>query len=106
MEVNLVLSQEWPQDALLAVATHFLKDVDLTDTERNTAIYMCQKYHTDITELSIEFKLRFKRHNYVTPTAYLELVSLFKKLLTSKRLLVNTVLHSCYFSVSCEILYK
>lgn len=91
-EFNL---KEWPSDALLAVATHFLKDVDLTDVERSTAIQMCQEYHTDVAKLSVEYNIRLKRHNYVTPTSYLELINLFKKLLNTKRAYVD-------FSLQCQ----
>ncbi|XP_045510942.1 dynein axonemal heavy chain 7 [Colias croceus] len=77
--------QEWPPDALLAVATRFLKDVELTDLERETAIKLCQIFHTDTQELTREFLLRLKRYNYVTPTAYLELINMFKSLLGKKR---------------------
>ncbi|XP_028155786.1 dynein heavy chain 7, axonemal [Ostrinia furnacalis] len=77
--------QEWPPDALLAVATRFLKDVELTDLERETAIKLCQMFHTDCQELSRQFLMRLKRYNYVTPTAYLELINMFKSLLGKKR---------------------
>ncbi|XP_052747260.1 dynein axonemal heavy chain 7 [Bicyclus anynana] len=77
--------QEWPPDALLAVATRFLKDVELTELERETAIKLCQMFHTDTQELTRQFLLRLKRYNYVTPTAYLELINMFKSLLSKKR---------------------
>lgn len=80
------LSQEWPPDALLAVATRFLKDVELTELERETAIKLCQMFHTDTQDLTRQFLLRLKRYNYVTPTAYLELINMFKSLLSKKRL--------------------
>ncbi|XP_026726846.1 dynein heavy chain 7, axonemal [Trichoplusia ni] len=78
--------QEWPPDALLAVATRFLKDIELTDLERDTAIKLCQVFHTDTQELTRQFLLRLKRYNYVTPTAYLELINMFKSLLSKKRM--------------------
>ncbi|CAG4997774.1 unnamed protein product [Parnassius apollo] len=77
--------QEWPADALLAVAKRFLKDIELTDLERETAIKLCQMFHTDTQELTRQFLLRLKRYNYVTPTAYLELINMFKTLLSKKR---------------------
>ncbi|XP_075991785.1 dynein heavy chain at 36C [Anticarsia gemmatalis] len=82
--------QEWPPDALLAVATRFLKDIELTDLERDTAIKLCQVFHTDTQELTRQFLLRLKRYNYVTPTAYLELINMFKALLSKKRLELTT----------------
>ncbi|KAI5631027.1 dynein heavy chain and region d6 of dynein motor domain-containing protein [Phthorimaea operculella] len=77
--------QEWPPDALLAVATRFLSEVELTDLERDAAIKLCQVFHTDTQELTKQFLLRVKRYNYVTPTAYLELINMFKSLLNKKR---------------------
>lgn len=67
------------------MATRFLKDIELTDLEREAAIYLCQVFHTNTQELTRQFLLRVKRYNYVTPTAYLGLISMFKALLTKKR---------------------
>lgn len=78
--------QPWPQDALLAVATKFLKEIELTDQERCACIQMCQNFHTSTQELSKEFLLHARRYNYVTPTSYLELISTFKDLLGKKRI--------------------
>ncbi|KAK5646415.1 hypothetical protein RI129_004879 [Pyrocoelia pectoralis] len=77
--------QPWPEDALLAVATRFLGEVELGDQERSACIEMCQAFHTSTQQLSAEFYLRLKRHNYVTPTSYLELINTFKGFLAKKR---------------------
>lgn len=77
--------QAWPEDALLAVSTRFLAKEDLTDLERKAAIDMCMEFHTSTQLLSEAFYLRLKRHNYVTPTSYLELIQTFKTLLNKKR---------------------
>ncbi|XP_031352178.1 dynein heavy chain 7, axonemal-like isoform X1 [Photinus pyralis] len=77
--------QPWPEDALLAVATRFLGDIELTTDERSACIEMCQAFHVSTQDLSAEFYLRLKRHNYVTPTSYLELINTFKGFLTKKR---------------------
>lgn len=42
---------------------------------------MCQMMHSSISVLSEEYKQELKRINYVTPTTYLELISLFKSIL-------------------------
>ncbi|KOB65443.1 Uncharacterized protein OBRU01_22741 [Operophtera brumata] len=57
----------------------------LTQLERDTAIKLCQMFHVNTQELTREFLLRMKRYNYVTPTAYLELINMFKALLNKKR---------------------
>ena len=43
-----------------------------------------------MSELSVEYHAELKRHNYVTPTSYLEVLSTFKTLLTAKRDEVTT----------------
>lgn len=75
----------WPDDALLAVASRFLGGVDLTDVERPICIDMCMEFHTSTELLSEQFLIRLNRHNYVTPTSYLELIHTFKELLERKR---------------------
>ncbi|XP_014203995.1 dynein heavy chain 7, axonemal [Copidosoma floridanum] len=77
--------QPWPEDALVAVATKFLGNIELTDNERSACISMCQTFHTSTQDLSKDFLTRTKRHNYVTPTSYLELISTFEKILAQKR---------------------
>lgn len=75
----------WPVDALLAVATGFLATVELSEVERPICIDMCMEFHTSTQLLSEQFLLRLNRHNYVTPTSYLELIHTFKALLEKKR---------------------
>ncbi|XP_056634815.1 dynein axonemal heavy chain 7 [Diorhabda sublineata] len=77
--------QAWPEDALLAVATRFLSEIELTDTEREVCIDMCQIFHVSTQKLSDEFFMRLNRHNYVTPTSYLEMINTFKTFLYKKR---------------------
>ncbi|TSM60567.1 Dynein heavy chain 7, axonemal [Bagarius yarrelli] len=77
--------QSWPDDALQAVASRFLEDIDMTDDARTGCIDMCQSFHTSTINLSTRFLRELQRHNYVTPTSYLELISTFKVLLEKKR---------------------
>lgn len=80
--------QPWPPDALLAVSTRFLGEEKLTEVERKAAIIMCLDFHVSAQELSQNFYTRLRRHNYVTPTSYLELILTFKQLLNEKRTFV------------------
>lgn len=82
--INLNL-QNWPTDALLAVATNYLDAIDLTEHERNVCVYMCQTFHTTTQDLSVEFEIRLQRKTYITPTSFLELMHTFKDLLGKKR---------------------
>ncbi|KAM8934175.1 dynein axonemal heavy chain 7 [Pelodytes ibericus] len=77
--------QSWPADALQAVATRFLEDIEMSDETRNGCIDMCKGFHTSTITLSEKFRTELQRYNYVTPTSYLELISTFKTLLEKKR---------------------
>ncbi|XP_030613861.1 dynein heavy chain 7, axonemal isoform X2 [Archocentrus centrarchus] len=92
--------QTWPEDALQAVAYCFLGDVKMTDEARKGCITMCKNFHTSTINLSQRFRTELQRHNYVTPTSYLELISTFKALLKTKRIDVMTM--KCRYEVGLE----
>uniref|UniRef100_A0A8C8EDP7 Dynein axonemal heavy chain 3 n=1 Tax=Otus sunia TaxID=257818 RepID=A0A8C8EDP7_9STRI len=77
--------QPWPTDALEMVANKFLEDVELEDDIRKEVVSMCKYFQESVRELSISYFTTLRRHNYVTPTSYLELILTFKTLLNSKR---------------------
>ena len=52
---------------------------------------MCKTFQTNVREMSEMYFSRLRRHNYVTPTSYLELIQTFKALLNAKRDEVNTM---------------
>lgn len=72
-------------DSSELVANRFLEEVELTDTERLASISICKHFHQSVRDLSVRFVEQLGRHNYVTPTSYLELISSFKSLLATKR---------------------
>ncbi|XP_074979886.1 dynein axonemal heavy chain 2 isoform X4 [Caretta caretta] len=78
---------EWPRQALLEVAEKYLEGVDLgglPEIHKKVArIFVTM--HWSVASYSQKMLLELRRHNYVTPTNYLELVSGYKKLLTEKR---------------------
>jgi len=67
------------------VATRFLDDIEMEDEIRFGCIEMCQEFHTSTLKLSDRFLAELERHNYVTPTSYLEMINTFKLLLDNKR---------------------
>ncbi|KXJ28065.1 dynein heavy chain 7, axonemal [Exaiptasia diaphana] len=77
--------QSWPADALQVVAQRFLEDIDIAPELKTGCVEMCQRFHTGTRELSLKYLNELKRHNYVTPTSYLELISTFKTLLNKKQ---------------------
>lgn len=82
---------EWPPDALQSVAVRFLGDIEMDEATRISCVTMVQTFHTDTEKAARKFKLQLKRHYYVTPTSYLELISTFKKLLQEKRLEIKNL---------------
>ncbi|RXM98274.1 Dynein heavy chain 12, axonemal [Acipenser ruthenus] len=77
--------QPWPEDALERVANKFLETLELSDLERHEVMPICKHFHTTAIQLSDKFLHELGRHNYVTPTSYLELIAAFRQLLTQKR---------------------
>lgn len=77
--------QSWPNDALTIVAQRFLDDVEMEDTVKAGCVEMCKEFHQTTRRLSEKYLAILQRHNYVTPTSYLELISTYKTLLDRKR---------------------
>ena len=46
---------------------------------------MCKHFHESVRLLSQRYLVELRRHNYVTPTSYLELIHTFKQLLHRKQ---------------------
>jgi len=57
----------------------------MEDDIRRGCIEMCQEFHMTTLKLSDRFHIELERHNYVTPTSYLEMINTFKLLLDNKR---------------------
>lgn len=80
------------------VAQRFLEDVELDGDTRAGCVEMCKEIHQSTIKLSKRFLAELERHNYVTPTSYLELISTFKTLLGKKRRWDPTT-HNCWVIV-------
>lgn len=78
----------WPMDALESVAERFLKDAIMAyhspanGSVSPTALarFMASVHRAVDTACTI-YAERYKRHNYVTPKSYLELISIYKSIL-------------------------
>lgn len=79
----------WPEDALEMVARKFLEEIELDAQIKKESISMCKYFHEYIRSLSERYLQELDRHNYVTPTSYLELIMTFKTLLQQKRNEIN-----------------
>ncbi|XP_058254502.1 dynein axonemal heavy chain 3 [Hemibagrus wyckioides] len=82
--------QAWPTDALEMVANKFLEDVELENQIRTEVVEMCKAFQESVQKLSERYYSQLRRHNYVTPASYLELILTFKTLLKAKRNEVDT----------------
>ncbi|XP_032391908.1 dynein heavy chain 3, axonemal isoform X1 [Etheostoma spectabile] len=80
----------WPNDALEMVAHKFLEDVEMESNIRLEVVEMFKTFQTSVKNMSERYFSRLRRHNYVTPTSYLELILTFKALLNAKRNEVDT----------------
>lgn len=76
---------EWPEDALRSVAESMLSDTELAESLRHSCASICIAMQEDMSKKVQEFAKQERRHVYVTPTSYLELIESFRKLLTEKR---------------------
>ncbi|EDV21418.1 uncharacterized protein TRIADDRAFT_60039 [Trichoplax adhaerens] len=83
--------QVWPEDALEMVANYYLDDVEMDSRIRTESVSLCKYFHESIRALSNRYEESLGRHNYVTPTSYLDLIRLFKTLLARKRLDILTL---------------
>ncbi|KAF7668491.1 hypothetical protein LDENG_00010030 [Lucifuga dentata] len=83
----------WPNDALEMVAHKFLEDVEMDSDIRLAVVELCKTFQTSVSEMSKRYFSRLRRHNYVTPTSYLELILTFKTLLDVKRNEVDTAMN-------------
>ena len=81
----LFFLKPWPEDALEAVASRSFEEIDLSPEDLKGCIDSCKYFHVSTKNLSDKFLKTLDRHNYVTPTSYLELISTFKSLLDKQR---------------------
>jgi dynein heavy chain len=77
---------EWPEDALLEVATKYLDAVELgSDSVKKAVSHIFVFVHMSVLEASSKMLQEMKRYNYVTPINYLELVNGYRELVKEKR---------------------
>ena len=78
--------QPWPQDALLNVAKQFLKEIDLGEDDVRNGVEKFMPYSFKaVNQVSSLIYDQERRYIYTTPKSFLELIKLFKAMLTTKR---------------------
>jgi dynein heavy chain len=78
---------EWPREALQGVAERLMAAVEFGDgaaAMRVPLTDLCVTIHTTVTAAASDFWEELRRRYYITPTSYLEFISLYKDLLAEK----------------------
>jgi dynein heavy chain len=77
---------KWPEEALLYVSSEFLKELpDTSDEVKSGLAEMCMKIHVSVDIMADKFYESLRRKVYTTPKSYLDLISLYMKVLEEKR---------------------
>ena len=79
---------EWPEEALLGVGKGQLLDVEVElglEGKLDNLVETFKCMHKSVEKSSVRFKAELTRYNYVTPTSYLELLSMYKIILKEKQ---------------------
>jgi len=81
----------WPEQALLDVSTMKLVELpDVNDAVRKGLALMCMRIHRSVEVTSENFFAQLRRRVYTTPKSYLDLISLYDKVLEEKREVFQT----------------
>jgi len=81
---------EWPKEALISVANHFLDSVQLDSASLKSGIVdVCVDMQQRTSMMAIKFHEELSRYYYVTPTSYLELINTFKSLINKQRTMIS-----------------
>eukprot|EP00912_Choanoflagellata_sp_UC4_P002386 UC4_evm3s1504 len=78
----------WPDEALSSVANVFLSDVPQIDGEDEVIaqlVKICVLIHQSVIQKSTFMSENLGRINYVTPTTYLELLGIFRRMIGEKK---------------------
>ena len=68
----------WPEDALHAVVSGFMEQEKVPEQFRASIYDHFVRVHSSVTEASLEFAHKLRRHNYVTPKNFLDFISNYK----------------------------
>lgn len=77
--------QEWPEEALVSVASRFISSFDLVGEDIKPGVAKFMAYsHQSVNQMSRKFLLNERRYNYTTPKSFLAFISLYQVLLEKK----------------------
>jgi dynein heavy chain, axonemal len=81
----------WPEQALSAVATFFLKEVELHSQHKELIVAHMMMVHKSVRAFSGKFSAELRRTNYVTPKSYLDFISSYRASLSTNRLKISNM---------------
>jgi len=85
---------KWPKEALQSVASSRMRDVEIINPKYRDAIAeIYVEMHLSLDEACNRFLQQLRRHVYVTPTSYLDLISTYLNLLGTKRATMEETVH-------------
>ena len=85
--------QPWPREALYSVGQRFLNKVDLGNSKARNVVENFLPFSFDeMKKTSKEYAKKERRHVYVTPKSFLELLKLYSSLLEKKRNETNSAI--------------
>lgn len=62
-----------------------IPDLDISPEVLNGIVVMCQFMHASVVDASVLYLQELSRHNYVTPTSYLALLSSYTDLVNKRK---------------------
>ncbi|XP_067137533.1 LOW QUALITY PROTEIN: dynein axonemal heavy chain 7-like [Centruroides vittatus] len=77
---------KWPDEALELVAIRSFKNLEVSPKLKFNITEVCKDFHKSAEELSIRYMNEMGRYCYVTPSSYLNLIALFKRLLDERQI--------------------
>mmetsp|Transcript_166710 Transcript_166710/g.405134 ORF Transcript_166710/g.405134 Transcript_166710/m.405134 type:complete len:2545 (+) Transcript_166710:2-7636(+) len=83
----------WPREALQSVGRRFIEELEgmAPEVKDNIANHMAE-VHMTVTDISVRYLQNQRRHNYVTPKSFLELIAFYKHILAEKRASVGRLI--------------
>ena len=75
----------WPEEALSSVAKFYLDGItEIENSMFDNIINICVDMQSRVISYSTKYYQELRRHNYVTPMSFIELLNLFKNLLQQR----------------------